>query len=278
MDIGSRVRLATGAVFAAPEIHRRSLPERATFEAFADSMPAAYRNVFDEASMRAHAAIVRRRGRAPARVEGWKDLPGGIVAICVAAADVVDLNTRVCAAVFAHGADVVGAQVYRRARSDLATEAVGFFWVRRAPDAGGSPGPVSAQDLARIGRTLEALVRRTDGLRLAARLSRAARAAGRSTVIDFRRGERGGTALTVRTEDRRGLLLHVASALFGEGLWVRSSKVRTQGRRATARFWVAQMDDKRSLGAEEEVEALIAVLEAIAARTRAGGARAPREI
>jgi hypothetical protein len=221
MDIGSRVRFATSTISLATEVTPSSVREDAPFEAFVDSMPAAYRNLFDEGSMRAHAAIVERRAaaaRTVARVEAWKRLPEGVVAICVVADDVVGLSSRVCAAVFTHGVEVVGAQVYRRMRGPLAAEAIGrradstpalspcesigLFWIRRAAGASGArerARTVTGRDLALIARTLQPLLRGTDGLLLATRLSRgvnAARVARQSMAQTGQTGQTGRTAQT----------------------------------------------------------------------------------
>jgi [protein-PII] uridylyltransferase len=225
-------------------------------------MPAEYLRLFDEAAIEAHAAIVHRRGSAAARVEAWKVLSEGVVAVCVVADDVVGLLSRICAAMFAHGADVVAAQVYGRVRHDFVMEAVDLLWIRRAPGPNGSSGPLRSQDIERIGDTLDALVRGNPSLQRTVRLVRAVRAAGRSTTVDFERDERGGTLLTVQADDRPGLLLAVTRALFAERVQILSSHVETEGKRAIDRFWVAELDGSPLDGARQ-VSLQAVVLEAI---------------
>src|SRR5262245_47571952 len=97
------------------------------------SMPKRYRALFDADAIRTHAGIVYRRGARATRIEPWRDLPGGGLAVCVVADDRPGLLSRISAALVAHAMDVASAQAYVRKRDDGRDEAVDFFWLARAP-------------------------------------------------------------------------------------------------------------------------------------------------
>jgi UTP:GlnB (protein PII) uridylyltransferase len=231
-------------------------------DAFVDSMPVAYRNLFDRRTMATHAAIVQRRGRAAAHVEPWKWLPDGVVAICVVADDATDLVSRICAAAFTHGADVVGAHSYSRVRDDGATEAVALLWIRLPPSAKRATASVRARAFVQMERTLDPLLRAHPGFPSTARLVRAVQVAGRATVVDFGRTDRRGTSLTVRAEDHSRLLPDIKRALLRERVRIRSSRLEVGDGRAVARFWLAD-EDGGPLSRERQIVLRIAVLEAI---------------
>src|SRR3954454_9384275 len=97
-----------------------------TPEEFVASMPASYREAFDDEAMAAHAAIVERRRRdaSATRVELWRDLRERIVAICIVADDRPRLLSQISAPLLALEIDVVTAHAYCRARGDGTQEAV----------------------------------------------------------------------------------------------------------------------------------------------------------
>jgi UTP:GlnB (protein PII) uridylyltransferase len=231
-------------------------------DSYIESMPAAYRAIFDHATVEVHAGIVRRRGSERTRVEVWKRLPEGVVAICVVADDIVGLLSRICAAVYALDADVVAAQAYGRTRPDGEMEAVDFLWIRRAPGASGASPPLRTQDVVRLGETLDALIRGNPSLPRTVRLVRAVRAANRSTRVDFERDERGGSVLAVEADDRPGLLLAITGQLSRERVQIVSSRVETVGKRANDRFVVAELDGT-PLAGERQIAVVAAVLEGI---------------
>lgn len=213
------------------------------FTSFVDSMPASYRATFQGDAIAAHAAIAARRGASAARVELWKELPERVVAICVVADDRPGLLSRVSAALVAHDIDIVAAQAYCRTRADLETEAVDLLWIRRLPGASGSSSPIRVRDVARIGETLDALVRGRASFEVAVRLARAIRSAAASTRVRFEEhGREHGTVLTIEADDRPGLLLVVTRALFREGVQIVGSRVSTEEGRAIERFVVAELD------------------------------------
>jgi [protein-PII] uridylyltransferase len=235
---------------------------RAYLDAYVGSMPATYLRLFDETAVEAHAAIVQRRGLAASHVEIWKQLPEGIVAVCVVAEDLIGLLSRISAAVFAHGADVVAAQTYGRVRDDFVMEAIDFLWIRRGPGGRGSIGPLRAYDVGRIGETLDALVRRSPSPQRTARLVRTAASGHSSTVVDFESDDSGCTVVNVQADDRPGLLLAITRTLFRERVQILASRVETDAGRAIGRFWVEEIDGS-ALGRDRRVAVQTSVIEAV---------------
>src|SRR5579864_8556022 len=125
-------------------------------EAFYDSMPARYRELFDSTDAREHLDIVARRGRANAHAEIWRRLPDGGAILCVIAHDRPGLLSFISAALVVHTLDVVAAQVYTRVTPEGA-EAVDFFWLQRE---GVVKSPVLASDAAAIENVVAGLVTR----------------------------------------------------------------------------------------------------------------------
>jgi UTP:GlnB (protein PII) uridylyltransferase len=116
--------------------------------------------------------------------------------------------------------------------------------------------------VARLGETLDALVRGNPSLQRTVRLVRAVRAANRSTRVDFVRDERGGCVLAVEADDRPGLLLAITRQLTRERVQIVSSRVETLGGRALDRFVVAELDGA-PLAGERQIAVQAAVLEAV---------------
>ncbi len=216
---------------------------------FLASMPARYRQLFDDAAAREHAAIVARR-QGPVHAELWRRLPRGRAVACVVAADRPGLLSFISAALVVHGLDVEAAQAFTRQGTG---EAVDLFWLRRkrAPDEAGGPPPVAtpvlAADLARVAALLDELVSgRTT-------LEEVTRRAGPGEPTDPR--ERGSTRvtfearpdgtvtqLTVETFDRPGLLLSVTQALYRARVQIIASEARTDGHHVVDRFSIVELD------------------------------------
>jgi [protein-PII] uridylyltransferase len=233
--------------------------------AFAESMPPRYREIFDDDAIRAHATIATARNemRATTRVEAWRELPNGGLAICVVADDRPGLLSRISAALIVHDMDVVCAQAYGRTRLDGCSEAIDLFWLR--PLSRARHRELDAADVMRMGEVLDALVR-TDG-DLGARLCLATpsrgRRSGRGTRVRFDRGKSGEPQiLAIETDDRPGLLLAVCTALLRMRIQITSSDVRTVDGRACDEFHLAELDG-RPLAGPRQLEAQTQVLAAI---------------
>ena len=214
------------------------------------SMPASYREAFDDEAMLAHAAVASRRNADATRVELWKDLPERIVAICIVADDRPGLLSRISAALVALEIDVVTAHAYCRARSDGTQEAIDLLWIRRVARANGSIASIRARDVTAIGEMVDALVRGTADLARAIELPAPPRSAPSATRVLFESGAGDGTMmLTVEATDRPGLLLVVTKAIFRAGLHILGLRATSEQGRAIDRFHLAELDGKPLLQA-----------------------------
>jgi [protein-PII] uridylyltransferase len=267
MDDERRPEGASDAVD--PVTIERDPPDDAAVRAFAASMPAAYRAMFDAEAIETHAAIVARRGARVTHVEVWKELPERVVALCVVADDRPGLLSRISAALVAHDMDVVAAQAYGRGRRTT-REAVDFLWVRRFPGPNGTHPPIRGRDIERIAESLDALVRGRATFDGAVKFAQAVRASRETTRVRFDPdGEDGCTVLTVEATDRPGLLLLITRTLFRERVQIVGSHVMTKDGRAVDRFRLTELDGAplrraRLLGLQT---AVLAAIEEAGART-----------
>jgi [protein-PII] uridylyltransferase len=221
---------------------------RDPLSAFLDSMPPRYRQQpFDGVAMREHAAIVSRRGDAPAHAEVWRRLPRGAAVVCIVADDRPGLLSFISAALVVNRLDVEAAQAYTRAETN---EAVDFFWVRRdlgslaASDAAAA-APVLDADVARVAEVLRGLVTgalTVDEVAASARENRP-RSTGASTRVRFDETSDAGLAvLTVETTDRPGLLLAITRALHRARVQIVASEATTKDGRVVDRFTLVELD------------------------------------
>jgi [protein-PII] uridylyltransferase len=225
--------------------HASKMTAPESLEEFMASMPASYRDAFDDEAMLAHAAVAGRREANATQVEIWKDLPERVVAICIVADDRPGLLSQISAALVALEIDVVTAHAFCRARPDGAQEAIDILWIRRVARANGSIGPIRGRDVAAIGERVDALVRGKAKLEPAVDVARSARSAAESTRVLFERGAEDGTmVLTVEATDRPGLLLVVTKAIFRAGLQIVGLRATSEKGRASDRFHLAELDGK----------------------------------
>ncbi|MGH7436099.1 MAG: hypothetical protein ACRENE_10540 [Polyangiaceae bacterium] len=211
---------------------------------FRASMPARYRESFDGAATREHAAIVGRREGQPAHVEIWKHVPQGGAVACVVADDRPGLLSLISATLVAQSLDVVSAQAYTRSRPEGGAEAVDLLWLRRDAD---HPLPIRAADAARVSELLCALL--TGDLTIESVLrkpgGRASLPPGAGTRVTFNEtASQGLSVLTVETYDRPGLLLAVTLALFNARLQIVSTEAETTGGRVVDRFSIVELDGR----------------------------------
>jgi [protein-PII] uridylyltransferase len=213
--------------------------------AFFASMPERYREAFEPVDAREHAAIVSRRGGAPAHLEIWRRIPDGGAILCVVGDDRPGLLSFISAALLLHKMDVIGAKVFTRsagaANAARGAEAIDFFWIRR--DAALAM-PVLRADILGIGDVLGALVRGELTVESVARQSRASRPVPRGafTHATFEDAGDGLTELTVQTFDRPGLLLSISHALFRAHVQIVESEATTRDGRVVDRFTIAELD------------------------------------
>jgi [protein-PII] uridylyltransferase len=211
--------------------------------AFYASMPERYRDAFDAADAREHAAIVRRRSGAPVHLEIWRRLPTGGAIVCVVADDRPGLLSFISASLVLHQMDVMTAQAYTRvAPGTSLPEAIDFLWIQRdAPH----PLPVLRADIGRITEVLRALITGELTIELALRRVRPTRPtpAGARTHVTFDDGSSEGmVVLRVETFDRPGLLLAITQALFQAEVQIIETQATTRNGRVVDSFTIAELD------------------------------------
>jgi [protein-PII] uridylyltransferase len=220
------------------------------YSKFLASMPAEYRSAFDPEDIRAHEAIVGRRGTRATHIEIWRELSERVVAICVVADDKAGLLSCISAALVATRIDVVGAHAYCRTREDRSVEAVDFLWIRRLPGPNGLVPPIRARDIVAVGEAIErAAVNATDpaappvaSQRVPSVPAMAVRSNGSARIRFETDPKDGSTILTVEAVDRPGLLLAVTQALFRAGLQIIGLRATTEQGCAVDRFNLAEVD------------------------------------
>jgi [protein-PII] uridylyltransferase len=205
-------------------------------------MPERYREAFDGISIREHAAIVARRGDAPAHAEIWRREPRERAIMCIVADDRPGLLSLVSASLAAQSLDVVAAQAYTRSAPGVDAEAVDFLWVSRAPEV---DLPIRSTDATRVATVLRSLIKGETTIEAVARKGRRQTVPppGASTRVTFEEAPKSGLAvLTVETFDRPGLLLAITLALFRARVQIVASEAATESGRVVDRFTVAELD------------------------------------
>ena len=219
--------------------------------AFLDSMPERYLLANGPEAIVAHArvALDRARARTPVHAAIVPARHPEACELCVVADDAPGLLARIAAAITASRLEVLGAQVYSRAREGGATEAVDLFWVRDA--RAGTDGVASA--MQRLLRDLESvctgkvdpqeLLRERIGTASPWR-ERPSPAVLSEVVVDDRASPRH-TVIEVFAKDRPGLLYSLSSALHGLGLSIALSKINTEGTKVADVFYVNELDGSK---------------------------------
>jgi len=221
-------------------------------------MPRGYVARFNEDARRTHATIVMRRGAEPVALGLFADSSREGQALCVVADDQPGLLARISAAFVAEGLEIISAEARTRRALAGQREAVDTFWVR--PHEG-------ALDEARLARLTVGLARLIQGKELPLTATEAESAAsggsGGQTVVRFLEDKDGGlTTLEVETDDRPGLLLALATALFEARVQIVASEVTTNGRRALDRFTITEFDDS-PIGMDRRLLIQVGVLSAV---------------
>ena len=210
------------------------------FPHFYETMPPRYRQLFRGPTVQQHAAIVERRGHAPAHAEIWRRLPQGGAIVCVAADDRPGLLSCLAMALATQSLDLLAAQIYGRV-GPRGAEVVDLLWLRR--DESIAPS-VAETDIARITELLGGLMTgelRTDGRALLARRTSAETA----TLVHFddASASAGTIALILETVERPGLFRAVTDALVLLGVRILGSRRANGGAgRVVHRFIFAESD------------------------------------
>jgi [protein-PII] uridylyltransferase len=218
---------------------------------FVDSMPDRYLLANGPEAIVAHARVALERARTKTAVHAAL-VPSRhpeAAEICVVADDAPGLLARIAAAITASRLEVLGAQVYSRARPNGTTEAVDLFWVRDA--RAGTEGVAAA--MPRLLRDLESvctgkvdpkdLLRDRIGTASPWR-ERPSPAVLSEVVVDDRASPRH-TVVEVFAKDRPGLLYSLAGALHGLGLSIALSKINTEGTKVADVFYVNELDGSK---------------------------------
>ena len=228
---------------------------------FRDSMPAEYARTHGPLAIQAHARVAALRGARQASVGLYPVEQGAQAGLCVVADDRPGLLATISAALVLQGLDVIEAQANTR-RTPRGAEAVDVFLVQRA-DPELRSTPITESDANELGDVLSSLL--TGGLEAEALRARttAPAAPGAETVVRFLEGSDGQLSrLEVETDDRSGLLLSLARALFDQRVQIVESAVKTKGRRVYDRFDIVELDGS-PIGPERRLEIQVAVLSAV---------------
>lgn len=240
----------------------QTLPESA--RAFANSLPARYREHADAAAVIAHARLATERGQRPANLGMFSTYRACAGALCVVARDRAGLLATISAALVLHNWDVIDAEAYTRSSPSSEREAVDLFWVQRS----GSDKPLEPMTSQEADSLRQTLIGLLDGsidakTVLAKPAAKSVASPATATVVRFIEGRDGAFAtLEVEAGDRPGLLLALSKALFEKRLQIVSSEVRTQNGKVLDRFDVTEHDGA-AVGPERRLEVQVAVITAV---------------
>lgn len=220
---------------------------------FSESLPPAYRDAFSEEVIATHASLALRREGQPAAVAAFDAPRSGGQGLCIIASDRPGLLALMGSALVRASLEVIDAVAYTRRTQTGAVEAVALFWV--AP-TGAEPEQLAQRVEARL---LELL---TQGPRSVVPPP-AASAPGAVTTVRFLEDASGALCtLEVETQDRAGLLLSLANALYAQRVQIVGSDLRTRDGKAFDRFDLTELDG-RPIGPERRLAIQIAVLSAV---------------
>jgi UTP:GlnB (protein PII) uridylyltransferase len=209
---------------------------------FYETMPRRYQQLFRGPSVHEHAAIVGRRGDAPAYAEIWRRLPQGGAIVCLVAENRPGVLAYVGMAFAAQSIDILAAHAYGR-WDPKGAEVVDLFWLRRDEDV--APSLVE-DDLIRVADLVGGLI--TGDLRIDGRPPgpRLAPTADSATLVRFDEGNRTNVAvLTLDTIERPGLFRAATEALQRSNVRIHGSRrVPGPGGRVVLRFDISDQDGR----------------------------------
>jgi [protein-PII] uridylyltransferase len=242
------------------------MPSRQDTAQFLASMPDRYVRDFEHAAIEQHAAAWSARGDRVASVTRFSSRDPAGDALCLIAEDRPGLLSMFAAAFVCMELDVVAAKVYTRRPRGRPAEAVDLFWVQRA-GRDGDAARIGADDVARLQARLTEILQNPAAVVDLFRCSeQRARTSPGSTVVRFIEGRTGAlSTLEIEAEDRFGLLLALARALYDQRATIESSEIRTKRHRVLDVFSIAEHDGS-PISAERRLEIQVAVLAAIDAK------------
>jgi [protein-PII] uridylyltransferase len=236
------------------------MPSPAFLRAFSESMPRAYRRAHSADSIANHARVAEARGGRRVNVGLFPPARGAQAGLCVIADDRPGLLATLSAALVLHGLDVIDAEAHTRRTPEGGAEAVDIFWVRRArPEE--RARPITDADAEAVREVIDGLLEgKVDASTLG---GPSPQRPATETVVRFIESEAGALAtLEVETDDRSGLLLALARALFEQRVQIVESEVKTLGSRVSDRFRIVELDG-RPIGDARRLEIQVAVLSAV---------------
>lgn len=233
---------------------------------FAASLPPSYRDRYARAAIEAHARLSAARGDRLLVVDVFDDGAGGSP-LALVTKDRPGVLALASAAITAAGFNIGDAQFYTRARRSGDREALALFWPQTAS---GERVQFSADNLVALRKSLTDLIEgRASGLlpeafdRIAAPSAKRRGKRSSDTRVRFVEGSDGSlSVLEVETEDRTGLLVSLARALFAARVQIVRSEVRTLGDRVFDRFTITEPDG-RPVRTERRLAIQVGVLGAI---------------
>jgi len=236
-------------------------PPRDFVEGFTASMPGSYRLQYDDQTISEHASIAWRRGAKLVHLEVWPDGATDSVCLCLVTDDRAGLLALVSSAIAAHSLDIIGANVFGRARRWQDDEAIDFFWVRGLK--GRELDDIDERELEAIAATIASLLRgEVDVHSLASRTTPTSRPSGPSPCEVRFDAEAPSDLLVVDAADRPGLLSAITAAVAAAHALIVRSTVVTLAGRAHDEF-LLQREGARRLSAAERDAVVRAVTAAI---------------
>ncbi|MEZ4221866.1 MAG: hypothetical protein R3B13_13115 [Polyangiaceae bacterium] len=229
---------------------------------FSESMPRSYRGAFDATTVEAHAQVALARGDHAAFAGLMPADRGAPSSLCVVADDRPGLLATISAALVLCDVDVIDAEAHTRRTSGGRAEAVDLFWVRHASEARRGE-PLTAEDVDAINSTLQGLLSGHVDPETARPPEVTERPGPVETTVRFVEGEDGSlSVLEVETDDRGGLLLALARALYQQRVQIEQSSVKTRGDRVLDRFSLVELDGGQ-ISPERRLSIQVAVLGAV---------------
>lgn len=204
---------------------------------FARSLGESYRRLCTDQAIADHWQLSNRR-QGPVEIGIFERSPE-LTGVCIVAADRPGLLLHISEAFVVCGFDVHSAEAFTR-HGKHGAEAVDLFWLRRVTPDG--PRALTQADLVRLRSVLTGLL---DGSLDAeqAPITPQREQTSSNTRVRFIEDEEGAlTTLEIETEDRSGLLLSLARALYAQQVQIVRSEVKTVGRHVIDRFKVADLD------------------------------------
>jgi len=229
---------------------------------FAESMPKAYRSQHGASEVAEHAGVSLRREARAAHVERISETQGAPGALCVVAEDSPGLLATISASLVLSGLDVIDAVAHTRKTPLGRKEAVDLFWVRHADPTRWSDA-ITDRTVSDVETNLLQLLEGRLDREAASRRTPPIPAKVSETTVRFIENAEGGLAtLEVETDDRSGLLLALAQALFSQHVQIVESSVTTRAGHVLDRFTIEELDGK-PINAARRLEIQVAVLSAL---------------